>query len=190
MQQLVVASGNAGKIKEISEILKAKYEVLPMSEVGFTADIEEDGDTFYKNALKKAKTVSEALGVDVLADDSGLCVDALSGAPGVYSARFSGKHGNDAANRAKLLSVLDGEKNRRAKFVSVVVIYKKNGEIVTGYGETHGTIDVKETGTNGFGYDSVFVSDDLNKSFGLATDAEKNSVSHRYRALIDLLGHL
>ena len=164
-----------------------------MGEVGFNEEIEENGSTFFENALIKAKAVSVALGVNALADDSGLCVDALGGAPGIYSARFSGVHGDDAANRKKLLNELKDLKNpeeRKAKFVSSVVLYKRGGEVVSGMGETHGFIAFKEEGKNGFGYDSLFVSDDLGKSFGLASAEEKNSVSHRKRALIDLLRHL
>lgn len=193
MEKLIVASNNKGKIKEIKEILKDVYEIVPMGEAGFNEEIEENGSTFFENALIKAKAVSEALGVNALADDSGLCVDALGGAPGIYSARFSGVHGDDAANRKKLLSELKNFKNpdeRKAKFVSSVVLYKRGGEVVSGTGETHGIIGFKEEGENGFGYDSLFVSDDLGKSFGVATAEEKNAVSHRKRALIDLLRHL
>lgn len=193
MEKLVVASNNKGKIKEIKEILKDVYEIVPMGEVGFNEEIEENGSTFFENALIKAKAVSEALGVNALADDSGLCVDALGGAPGIYSARFSGVHGDDAANRKKLLEELKDLKNpeeRKAKFVSSVVLYKRGGEVVSGTGETHGFIAFKEEGENGFGYDSLFISDDLGKSFGLASAGEKNAVSHRKRALIDLLRHL
>lgn len=193
MEKLIVASNNKGKIKEIKEILKDVYEIVPMGEAGFNEEIEENGSTFFENALIKAKAVSEALGVNALADDSGLCVDALGGAPGIYSARFSGVHGDDAANRKKLLSELKNLKKpdeRKARFVSSVVLYKRDGEVVSGMGETHGIIGFKEEGENGFGYDSLFVSDDLGKSFGVATAEEKNAVSHRKRALIDLLRHL
>jgi XTP/dITP diphosphohydrolase len=99
MKKLIVASGNKGKLKEIKAILGGIYQVIPMAEAGFTAEVEETGKTFYENALIKAKTVSLALGVDVLADDSGLMVDALNGAPGIYSARYAGEHGNDKKNR-------------------------------------------------------------------------------------------
>ena len=193
MEKLIVASNNKGKIKEIKEILKDVYEIVPMGEAGFNEEIEENGSTFFENALIKAKAVSEALGVNALADDSGLCVDALGGAPGIYSARFSGVHGDDAANRKKLLNELKNLKNteeRKARFVSSVVLYKRDGEVVSGMGETHGIIGFKEEGENGFGYDSLFVSDDLGKAFGVATAEEKNAVSHRKRALIDLLRHL
>ena len=125
-----------------------------------------------------------------MADDSGLCVDALGGAPGIYSARYSEEHGNDAANRAKLLKELAGKDDRSAKFVCAVALYKTDGEVIKGLGETYGKIALKEEGTNGFGYDTLFISDDLGKSFGVATSGEKNSISHRKRALIDLLSHL
>ena len=190
MKKLVAASDNKGKIREIKEILSGKYEVVSMSEAGFKGEITEDGETFFENALKKAKTVSQALNADALADDSGLCVNALDGAPGVYSARFSGVHGDDAANRKLLVEKLNGKENRRAKFVSSVVLYRTDGSYVEGRGETFGYIGEKEKGENGFGYDSLFVSDDLGKTFAEATDAEKNSVSHRFRALTDLLSKL
>ncbi len=186
MKQLIVASNNKGKIKEIEQIFGKFYKIVPMAELGFNSEIEENGSTFFENALIKAKTVSKALNVDALADDSGLLVDALNGAPGIYSARYAGEHGNDELNRKFLLKNLDGVENRKAKFASSVVLYKTDGTYIEGYGETHGTILFKEDGENGFGYDSLFLSDDLNKSFGVASSEEKNKVSHRYRALIDL----
>ena len=190
MKKLVVASNNKGKIKEIKEILKGKYEVVSMGEMGFGEDIVEDGNSFYENAKIKAQTVSKALHCDALADDSGLCVEALDGAPGIYSARYSGEHGDDKANRDLLLKNLEGIENRKAKFVSSIVLVKTDGTEVVGLGETHGTIGFEEQGTNGFGYDCIFISDDLGVSFGLASDEEKNKVSHRYRGLIDLLSNL
>ena len=186
MKQLIVASNNKGKIKEIEQIFGKFYEIIPMSKLGFNSEIEENGTTFFENALIKAKTVSNALNVDALADDSGLLVDALKGAPGIYSARYAGEHGNDELNRKFLLKNLEGVENRKAKFASSVVLYKTDGTYLEGYGETHGTILYKEDGENGFGYDSLFFSADLNKSFGVASSEEKNNVSHRYRALIDL----
>ena len=186
MKKLIVASGNRGKLKEIAEILRNRYEVVPMAEAGYTEDVEETGNTFYENALLKATAVSEALGCDALADDSGLCGDALNGAPGVFSARFAGGHGDDAANRRLLLERMEGVTDRRARFVSCVVLRKADGTVVVGRGETAGTILLSEEGANGFGYDSLFLSDDLGKSFGVASAEEKNAVSHRYRALCDL----
>lgn len=190
MQKLVIASANKGKIKEFKKILGEKFEIIPMSEAGFNADVEESGSTFQENSLIKAKTVADALRLPVLADDSGLCVDRLDGAPGLYSARFSGVHGDDAANRAKLLNALKGEKDRRAKFCCSICLYYPDGKYVFGNGETLGEILDEEKGSNGFGYDPIFYSYDLKKPFGEATDEEKNSVSHRYRALCDLLKKL
>ena len=190
MKTLVIASNNKGKLKEIKAILGDKYNVVPMAELGFNAEIEENGVTFYDNALIKAKAVSLALGVDALADDSGLCVTALNGAPGVYSARYAGAHGNDKENNALLLKNLENKTDRSAKFVSSVVLYTVNGEIFEGYGETHGKILDKEQGENGFGYDPLFYSNDLNMSLGLADPIEKNKISHRFRALQELRGKL
>lgn len=190
MKELVVASGNKGKLEEIKSILGDSYKIVSMKEAGFVGDVEETGTTFYENAVIKAQAVSKALGKDVLADDSGLLVDALDGAPGVYSARYAGEHGNDKLNRDLLIKNLENANSRKAKFASSVVLYKTNGEIVDGYGETHGEILMEEVGSNGFGYDCIFLSYDLNKSFGVATSEEKNKVSHRYRALCDLRNKL
>ena len=190
MKKLVVASNNKGKLKEIKAILKDKYEVVSMGEMGFFEDIVEDGNSFYENAKIKATAVSKALNCDALADDSGLCVDALNGAPGIFSARYAGGHGDDKANRDLLLKNLEGVENRKAKFVSSIVLVKTDGTEVVGLGETFGTIGFEEQGTNGFGYDCIFISDDLGISFGLASDEDKNKVSHRYRGLVDLLNNL
>lgn len=183
MKKLVVASNNKGKLKEIKAILGGVYEVVAMAELGYTAEIEEDGETFYDNALIKAKEVSNALNCDALADDSGLCVTALNGAPGVYSARYSGGHGNDKDNNNLLLKNLQPFSDRSAKFVSSVVLYTADGKVYSGYGETHGVILFKEEGENGFGYDPLFFSTEINKCFGVATPQEKNAISHRGRAL-------
>ena len=186
MEKLIVASNNKGKIKEIKAILGNVYEVVAMGEVGYDKEVEETGTTFFENALLKAKTVSNDLGVDTLSDDSGLVVEYLNGAPGIYSARYAGEHGNDKQNRDLLLKNLQNADNRKAKFVSSVVLYKKDGTYIEGYGETTGTILFEEQGENGFGYDCIFKSDDLGISFGLASSEDKNKVSHRYRALKDL----
>lgn len=181
---IVAASGNAGKIREISEILN-DYRVISCIELGFTDDIEETGKTFYDNALIKAETVAKALNMPALADDSGLCVTALSGAPGVYSARYSGT-GTDEGNVDKLLKETENVSDRSAKFVSAVVVYYPDGKIVSAQGETFGEILRARRGNGGFGYDPVFYSYDLKKSFGEASAEEKNSVSHRARALAEL----
>ena len=178
---IVLASGNKHKVKEIRELLP-EYEIISCLEAGFTGDIEENGLTFYDNALIKAKTVATALNLPALADDSGICVEALNGEPGIYSARYAGD-GVDKHNNELLLKNMQGKENRRAKFVCCMVYYKPNGEIITASGETCGEILDKEYGQNGFGYDPLFFSYDLNKCMGLATDVEKNSVSHSFRAI-------
>lgn len=181
MHKIIIASGNKGKIKEISEILKG-YEIVSCKDVGFFEEIEENGNSFYENALIKAKTVCEKVGGIALADDSGLCVCALDGAPGIYSARYSGTN-TDEGNRKKLLEEMKSATDRRAKFISAIVVCFPDGRVISSEGETTGKILFSEDGENGFGYDCVFYSDDLGKSFGRASEEEKNSVSHRARAL-------
>ena len=181
---LVLASGNKGKIAEIGEMLP-EFSVIGYKDAGLDFEIEETGATFYENALIKAKAVSEALGLPALADDSGLCVNALGGAPGIFSARFAGD-GNDEHNIDKLLKELDGVKDRSAKFVCSLVLYYPDGKIISAEGETNGEILFERTGKNGFGYDPIFYSEDLKKSLGEASSKEKNSVSHRSRALKNL----
>ena len=181
---LVLASGNKNKIREIGEMLP-DYEVKGYKDMGLDMEIEENGSTFYENALIKARAVCEALGLPALADDSGLCVDALGGAPGVFSARYAGD-GNDSHNNSLLLKNMEGIKNRDAKFISALVMYFPDGRIVSATGETFGRILYECKGDNGFGYDPLFFSNDLQKSLGEASAREKNTVSHRYRALCAL----
>ena len=185
MNKIVIASGNKGKIKEFAKILVG-FEVVGCKELGVTEEIEENGATFYENALIKAKYVAEKLKVPALADDSGLVVESLNGAPGIYSARYAGEDANDEKNIDKLLCEMQNFENRKAKFVSALVLYYPNGEVVSAIGETEGEILPERQGENGFGYDPVFYSYDLNKSFGEASDEEKNSVSHRARATKNL----
>ena len=185
-RQLVVASGNVHKIREISEIF-TDFEVISQKQAGFDVDVEDTGETFIENALLKARAASTALGIPTLADDSGLCVEALNGAPGVYSARYSGGHGDNQANRDLLLKNLEGVENRRAYFACALALVYPNGDVLTAEGRTYGKILYEETGDGGFGYDCLFESEDLQKSFGEATAEEKNTVSHRFRALQSLL---
>ena len=180
-KKLIIATGNAGKAREFAALFPA-YEVLSMKEAGFTGAIEETGDTFYENALIKARAVSEALGTDALADDSGMSVAALGGAPGVYSARYAGEGCTDSDNNRKLLAALEAVSDRRAKFVCALVLCRADGEVVSAEGETEGEVLRAPRGTAGFGYDPLFYSYDLKKSFGEATEEEKNAVSHRARA--------
>ncbi len=185
-QRLVVATGNAHKLKEIAEIF-TDFEVVSQKEAGFDGDVEETGETFLENARIKAVAAASALGMPALADDSGICVDALGGAPGVYSARYAGGHGQEKENRALLLRNMQGERNRAAYFTCAVVLAYPDGRELCAEGRTDGVILEEEVGEGGFGYDPIFFSDDLQKSFGVATAEEKNAVSHRYRALQALL---
>ncbi len=186
MKKLVVATGNAHKLREIAEIF-TQYEVVSQKQMGYFEEAEETGSTFQENALIKARAAAKALGEIVLADDSGLSVDALGGAPGIYSARYCGHHGSDKENRVALLKNMQGIENRRAYFTSAIAVVTPSGEELVAEGRTYGHILFEERGEGGFGYDALFFSDDLNKSFGEATAAEKNAVSHRFRALQAML---
>lgn len=195
METIVLASNNQHKIKEFKEIMK-DYNIITMAEVGFTDDIVEDGDTFLANSTIKSKTIAKYLkeknlNYMVMADDSGLCVDALNGDPGVYSARYAGEH-TQQANRDKLLANLKDveDPNRTARFKCVITFLKPDGTMLVGEGKVEGKILKQETGDTSFGYDCLFYSNELKKCFGQATEAEKNSVSHRGRAIADLLKQL
>ncbi len=179
---LVVATGNAHKLQEFAAIFDG-ITVVSQKEMGFDEDVAETGETFLENALIKARAACRALQVPTLADDSGLCVAALKGEPGVRSARYAGGHGDDKANRALLLKNLQGIEDRKAWFETALALVFPDGREVTATGKTHGKILQEEVGENGFGYDSLFLSDDLGVSFAQALPQEKNAVSHRARAL-------
>lgn len=183
---LIIASNNQNKVREIKEILGDKFTLYTMADKGLNVDIPETGDTFRDNALIKASYVAKATGAAAIADDSGLCVLSLDGAPGVYSARYAGEEHDDAANRRKLLEALrdyPDEKDRQAYFATAIVLYYPSGEYLVAEGKVDGYVLWEETGSFGFGYDTLFYSYDLGKCFGVATADEKNSVSHRGRAL-------
>lgn len=190
MKTIVLASNNRNKVKEIKQMLK-NYNIITLNDINYYEDIEETGETFLENALIKAKTVHDYLkeknlNYIVIADDSGLCVDSLNGAPGVYSARYAGEHGNNEANRNKLQKQLKG-KSKDAKFVCIIVAYYPNGQYKSFIGETYGTIIQECRGDKGFAYDCIFYSNELNKTFGEAQEEEKNRVSHRGRAIRELI---
>lgn len=190
MEKLVIATGNAGKLKEMKEMLGDLFEVVGLKEAKASATAEENGCTFAENALIKAEDIFKQTGENVLADDSGLCVEALGGEPGIYSARYAGENATQEQKNALLLKNLHGAQNRRAKFVCAVALILKNGQVIQAEGETDGEILQCENGNGGFGYDPLFYSYDLEKSFGDCSDEEKNSVSHRSRALKNLLEKL
>lgn len=186
MKKLVLASNNKHKLKEFGEILD-NVEIITLNDIGYLDDIEETGNTSLENALLKAETVSKFLKdknleYDVLADDSGLFCLGINLEPGIYSARYAGIHGNDALNRKKLLENLKG-KSREAYFSSIIVLYHMDGTYEYREGRTYGKIIDQEKGDTSFGYDCIFLSDDLGKTFGEASSDEKNMVSHRGRAL-------
>lgn len=190
MQKLVLASSNKNKILEFNQIFKG-YEIVPMSEFGFKEEIVEDGKTFFENALIKAKAVrkflkDKKLNYPVIADDSGLCVNALNGEPGIYSARYAGDH-DSKANRKKLLKNLKGKTDRTAYFNCTLVMYMPNDDCIFADGKTYGAITEEERGDSGFAFDCLFLSDDLGITFGEATPKQKNKVSHRSRAIKNLL---
>lgn len=190
MKTIVIATNNENKLKEFKKILD-NYNIITLKDIEYFNEIEETGQTFEENALIKAETIhnylkQKNLEYIVIAEDSGLCVDSLNGAPGVYSARYAGGHGNDQANRDKLQKELEG-KERKAYFICTIALYYPSGEYKTFDGKTFGEISKEELGSKEFGYDCIFYSDDLNKTFGEASQEEKNKVSHRARAIEKLL---
>ena len=183
--KLILASNNASKLKEMRELLaELEIEVLSQREAGCEFEVEETGTTFEENAFLKAEAVTKATGCAAVADDSGLMVDALDGAPGVFSARFTGSHedSDDARNRY-LLEKLEGETNRRAKFVSCVCCTFPDGSVIRTRGECAGSIGFVPRGDNGFGYDPLFLTDDFpGKTTAEISAEEKNGISHRGKA--------
>ena len=181
--KLVLASKNAKKLVEMQDILShLGVEVCLQSDVGVDVDVEETGTTFEENSLLKAKAVMEASGLPAIADDSGLCVDALNGAPGVYSARYGGEDLDDVGRYRLLLENMRGMP-RAAKFVSVITCCFPNGDVLTSRGECPGTIAFAPQGEGGFGYDPIFFVPHLKKTFAQLTAEEKNAISHRGKAL-------
>jgi XTP/dITP diphosphohydrolase len=185
--ELIVATRNPHKLREISQMLQGlPYEVKSLSEVGDFPEVEEDGKTFEENAKKKALDIVQRTGKWVLADDSGLCVEALGGEPGVLSARFAGPEKNDLENNLKLLRLLSGfpPVRRKAYFYCAVAIAKP-GQIQLVSGRVDGLIADEMKGTNGFGYDSLFFYPPLNCTFGELESEKKNQLSHRSKALAE-----
>ena len=202
---ICAATNNGGKLKELRRILEGMgHQVKSLRELGVDLDPEETGSTFAENARIKAEAFCADTGLPTVADDSGLCVDALNGAPGVYSARYCGRHGDDPANNRKLLAELQGvpAARRGAKFVSAVCFVLPGGRTLTVTGECPGSIDTREKGTNGFGYDPLFVPDAVGlpdgstapntarRSYAELADGEKDAISHRGRAMERLAARL
>ena len=179
-----LATHNPGKLREMGEILKDfGIEVVSPKDLGITVDVEETGSTFAENAMLKAKAICKAADLPAIADDSGLCVDALNGAPGVYSARYGGEGLDDRGRYMLLLSSLRGAPTRAAHFACAVACAFPNGDTLTADGRCDGSIAYAPLGEGGFGYDPVFLLPGTGKTFGQLTQEEKSAVSHRGRAL-------
>ena len=182
--KIVLASHNQGKMKEMSTIL-AQYgvELVLQSDLGVNIEVEETGETFRENALLKAHAVMKATGMPAISDDSGLMVDALNGAPGVYTARYGGEGLSDVDRYHLLLGALAGQTNRAAHFYSCIACVFPTGEVLTAQGVCDGTIAFAPIGQDGFGYDPIFFVPALHKTFAQMTQEEKNTISHRAKAL-------
>ncbi len=193
-RRIILSSGNKHKVSEIKDILKdMPFEVISKDVLGYNDfDVEEDGTTLEENALKKAEELHKLTNGIVIADDTGLFVDALNGAPGIYSARYAGEPTSDKNNRELLLENLKDVpyEKRTAHFKTVIAVVLEDGSKMTAEGSAFGVIGFEEKGKNGFGYDSLFISDDSGKTFAEMTDEEKNKISHRARALQNLKKNL
>lgn len=186
MKRFIVATKNKGKLKEIKEILADfPFKVVSMEQAGINPEIEENGCTFEENAILKAKSVSEISGEIVMADDSGLAVDYLDGAPGIYSSRFAGEGATDEDKNRKLLALLEGvpAEKRTARFVCAVAVVFPDGRQFTVNGTCEGYIDNEPAGSNGFGYDPLLYIPEQNKTVAELDSGVKNVISHRGKAL-------
>ena len=182
--KVVLASKNQHKLVEMRDILSAQgVEVVLESDVGVDVDVEETGTTFEENSLLKARAVMEASGLPAIADDSGLSVDALNGAPGVCSARYGGEGLDDVGRYRLLLENMKGQLDRKCKFVSVITLCMPGGDVITARGECPGTLAYAPQGENGFGYDPIFFVPEKKKTFAQLSPEEKNAISHRGNAL-------
>ncbi len=188
---LVIASNNKHKVTEIRSILKDYFEnIYSLRELGIEIEVEETGETFAENALLKARAVSKAAGMPAIADDSGISANALDGRPGVYSARYSGEPCDDERNNDKLLEELKDKADKSAYYTASICLYLDEENIITAEGKTYGTIISERRGDKGFGYDPIFLSDDLGKTLAEVSLEEKNKISHRARALKSLMEKL
>ena len=189
--KFVLATHNPGKLKEMGAILaRFGVEVVSPKDLGLTVDVEETGTTFAENAMLKAKAICAAAQLPAIADDSGLCVDALNGGPGVYSARYGGEGLDDRGRYMLLLNNMRGQTTRAAHFACAIACAFPNGDTLTAEGRCDGTIAFAPMGEGGFGYDPVFFVPEKAKTFGQLTAEEKSAISHRGRALESFVGKL
>ena len=179
---IIVATKNKGKIKEIKKIL-ASHNIMSQAEAGIDIDVEETGPTFEENAMLKAAAVAEQTNCAVIADDSGIEVDAMGGAPGIYSARYCGEDATDEDRVEKMLEEVAGADNRGAQFTCVIALITPEGEKHLFKGIVRGTLDFSPKGTNGFGYDPIFIPDGYKNTFGELDSSIKDEISHRANAL-------
>ena len=185
MKKIVVATNNPGKIKEIKEIL-TDYELVTLKDIGCEVEVEEDQETFEGNSKKKAEEIAKAINMPCIADDSGLCIDAFDGWPGVYTARFLGEEAtNEQKNEAILEKMKELKEEQRKASVKCVVTYCENGEFIVGKGEIEGRIAEKPRGERGFGFDPIFELEN-GKTYAEISKEDKNNISHRKRALENL----
>lgn len=189
MKQIVFATNNKNKLREIREIMKGFYEVLSLDDIGCHEEIVEDADTIEGNAKIKADFVTNNYHVDCFADDTGLEVEALNGAPGVYSARYAGEHCSYQDNVNKMLNAMKGKTNRKAAFRTVIAL-NLDGKSYTFEGRCDGQILESQRGTDGFGYDPIFMPDGFNQTFAEMSHDNKNAISHRGRAMQKLIAFL
>lgn len=183
--KIILATNNAHKVREIKEILN-QFEFVTLREAGINHETIEDGTTFEENAIKKAREIAEISNLPALADDSGLCVEALGGAPGVFSARYAStddENASDKANNLLLLKNMQGETNRRAYYAASIALYFPDGKCLTSEGRLYGEIAYEEKGTGGFGYDTLFYLPEKNCHVAELSEDEKNAISHRGEAL-------
>ena len=179
--ELIFATHNNNKVKEVTKMLPSYLSMKSLTDINFFDEIEETGTTFEENAQLKAKTIFDKTGKNIFADDSGLVIEALDGAPGVYSARYAGT-GKDEDNIAKALKELEGKTNRKAYFISIFCLILDGKEYFF-EGRVNGTIATEIMGDNGFGYDPIFIPDGFSKSFAQMSPEEKNAISHRGKAV-------
>lgn len=184
--KIVFATSNANKMKEVKRLFPDSYEIVSLKDIGFTADIAETGKTIEENSRLKAQTIFDAFQLPVMAEDTGLEVDALDGAPGVYSARYAGEDGDSEKNMDLLLKNLDGAASRKAQFKTVATFLSKESSIQV-EGIVRGEILPARKGEDGFGYDPIFTAAGFDKSFAEMTAEEKNCISHRGIAMKRLM---
>lgn len=189
MRKIVFATNNNHKLAEVREILKGNIEIVSLKEIGFEGDIEETEETLEGNALLKARYIHNKYNLDCFADDTGLEIDALNGKPGVYSARYAGEPSDSKKNTEKILFEMNGEKNRKARFRTVICLVE-SGESVFFEGKIEGRISEVPSGLKGFGYDPVFIPEGYNQTFADLTMELKNNISHRYLAVCELSKYL